>query len=1186
MEDQILLYVLPNFETGGYNSAYTDGLSIYIYDDQNGLIEERPLNNVLRKGINTKFGKIHTYTADTVYFENGNRAGRKILSQYFVKSLQYENNSQADLKKGFGFKIPKLFGKKPQSTAQKPSIDSQTVINNPPVENKPTEAPKASIKGQERPGHKYIRRQADPKNPGKYLYFYQEDIDAENRQNKYFDEDHKEVKSPVYDSKFHDNQYKNREGWNPKEEKFGEKLDRILFKQGKNYEYDLGEGRKLVAKHNQTQPEDIRYFDSENEENFITDSDYAVENAEKDVNWMQTPEEILLNQINDKHGKQKGLLVYNKATKRHRFVHGDDDPKTEAGQWALKSYDYYNSRKPGVANSKSSQEEPDLFSDISEPVISNQNESKTKGKGLTIDESIDTIQANTHRIGDRIEVGGKSGVIEDMTGKIAILKDPSGKRHLVKIIGNQDTNKLYPENKKTYTPEAYKNWQQQQELKRKELSFKLKQSMKEENARKIAGEREMKRAKLEAERQVKNQQREAEKQTKVQEKAEQKKRKELGVLISRFEEEGLPVPEALERYRTTTDPARSMVDLLNSIEGLTEEQKQQALNLSGKQPEQVQARETSSPGSTRSRRTKKQKISEAERQRLLAEQDAHLTEQRAKSAKIQATPEYQKFKSLAESEGFKINLNPYIAVKTANVESFEFEFTREYDINSGVWKNRIANGPYREVQIEDGLSYPIDDIRDNKVYFTQTIDDPFNGIQTVSSSVPIEDLKKRNGSRIFEKTQDSKGIVSNRPMSVVLFSDNIKEYGQWEIVELEDVIASHDLSGAKNPSYTIVGAQNRNRSGSEDGKNITHSQANILNRALNMDFDFLSPSHMTAWDGAPIVDPDYEVIGGNGRYLSIAMHAIEQNRNEYKEGLKKSADFLGFNPDEIDKMKHPIAVRRLFVDKQRAEYLGPKSNQPKTEAETPEEEAIRYASTTPAETKKLVSSNLKGTVLRLSEKLKNAKSDRERDELMPTTRNILSSPAGYEIISRLLKDGVIQQEQLANFYNTKTKTLNRDHKGRVENILTHMYLPKIRHSWADLPDAVQEGITPAIAALFSIEDTKYSLSEDLGEALKLVSDYQINKANGSQDHPLTYARMKESGDIFEQTEGTSLDPNVRNLFLSIADDTATGIKSKLMNYAGAVNQLEEEGESILGMESTGDKNSIISDIFEIPDYES
>ncbi|GAB1348351.1 hypothetical protein MASR1M107_05630 [Ignavibacteriales bacterium] len=847
-------------------------------------------------------------------------------------------------------------------------------------------------------------------------------------------------------------------------------------------------------------------------------------------------------------------------------------------------------RKSGDSNPVVSSDEPNLFSDHPESgQIKNQTESISQEveEPKSATQSIDSIPANTHRIGDRIEVGGKAGVIEDMTGKIAILREPNGKRHLVKIIGNQDTTKLYPENKKTVTPEAYKKWQQQQELKRKELSIKLKQGIKEENARKITAEREDKRAKLEAEREARNQLRDAERQAKIQEKAEQKKRKELGVLISRFEDEGLPVPEALEKYRTTTDPARSMADLLDSIEGLSDEQKQQALNLSGKQPEQVQAREAVSPGSTKPRRSKKQKLTELERQQLVAQQDAHLAEQRAKSAQIQSTPEYQSFKFKAESEGFKVNLNPYIAVKTAQVESFEFEFTREYDINTGQWKNRIANGPYREIQVGDGLSYPIDDIRDDKVFFTETIDDPFNGVQTISSSISISDLKKRNGSRIFEKTQESKGIVSNRPMSVVLFSDNIKEYGQWEVVELEDVIASHDLQGAKNPNYTIVGAQNRNRSGSDDGKNITHSQANILNRALNMDFDFLSPSHMTAWDGAPIVDPDYEVIGGNGRYLSVAMHSIEQNRDEYKEGLKKSADFLGFDPEKIDKMKHPIAVRRLFVDKQRAEFLGPKSNQPKTEAETPEEEAIRYASTTPAETKKLVSSNLKGTVLRLSEKLKNAKSDRERDELMPTTRNILSSPAGYEIVSRLLKDGVLQQEQLANFYNTKTKTLNRDHKGRVENILTHMYLSKIRHSWADLPDAIQEGVTPAIAALFSIEDTKYALSQDLGEALKLASDYQINKANGSQDHPLTYVRMKESGDIFEQTEGTSLDPNVRTLFLSLADDTATGIKSKLMNYAGAVNQLEEEGDSILsGMESSSDKNSIISDIFEIPDYES
>ncbi|GAB1348350.1 hypothetical protein MASR1M107_05620 [Ignavibacteriales bacterium] len=61
---------------------------------------------------------------------------------------------------------------------------------------------------------------------------------------------------------------------------------------------------------------------------------------------MQTPEEVLLERILDKEGKMKGYLVFNKQTRKHRFITGDNyDPQTPAGQWANKSYDYFRTTK-------------------------------------------------------------------------------------------------------------------------------------------------------------------------------------------------------------------------------------------------------------------------------------------------------------------------------------------------------------------------------------------------------------------------------------------------------------------------------------------------------------------------------------------------------------------------------------------------------------------------------------------------------------------------------------------------------------------------------------------------------------------------------------------------------------------------------------------------------------------------
>ena len=84
-----------------------------------------------------------------------------------------------------------------------------------------------------------------------------------------------------------------------------------------------------------------------------------------------------------------------------------------------------------------------------------------------------------------------------------------------------------------------------------------------------------------------------------------------------------------------------------------------------------------------------------------------------------------------------------------------------------------------------------------------------------------------------------------------------------------------------------------------------------MENAARLDPAFLMES-VDANHGAPVIDHDNNVLGGNGRAMSIARayESFPERGEQYREALKANADRLGIDPAQVDAMHSPMLVRR------------------------------------------------------------------------------------------------------------------------------------------------------------------------------------------------------------------------------------------------------------------------------------
>lgn len=219
------------------------------------------------------------------------------------------------------------------------------------------------------------------------------------------------------------------------------------------------------------------------------------------------------------------------------------------------------------------------------------------------------------------------------------------------------------------------------------------------------------------------------------------------------------------------------------------------------------------------------------------------------------------------------------------------------------------------------------------------------------------------------------------------------EPATYEVVEANAVQTSH-LPGQfeRNRKYPF---ENERRYHDEPA-----SQEKVRTQALQLDPNLVLRDSPTANDGAPIIDQDGNVLGGNGRMMAIKQ-AYENNTERiqnYKNALALRMQELGLDPNQLDGMQQPVLVRRLTkqYDMPTRQELISRMNDFLTQAREKQAEGRTRGVRFSQQSLQLLGNRLT-----------------EADSL----REFFDKPESRELIARLKDDGVIRTEEDNRFIN-------------------------------------------------------------------------------------------------------------------------------------------------------------------------
>jgi len=237
--------------------------------------------------------------------------------------------------------------------------------------------------------------------------------------------------------------------------------------------------------------------------------------------------------------------------------------------------------------------------------------------------------------------------------------------------------------------------------------------------------------------------------------------------------------------------------------------------------------------------------------------------------------------------------------------------------------------------------------------------------------------------------------------------------GQFAVRELDDVHASHNAhTFEKNPNY-----QFRN---DRDYSNPVNKERVVVNsKGDTFDPVYLLADSPDATNGAPIIEPNGNVLGGNSRAM-ILDRVYKHNpagAAAYRAELASRAPQLGIDPEQIAGMKRPVLVRELSASEGDPQRAITDLNKTGTASLTAAERATADARMiTPAAADYLASA------------IEGGGAD-------ATLNDVLSGKDGLAIVNRLVDDGVFTMQERPNLVDPKTGAVTAAAKERISKLL-------------------------------------------------------------------------------------------------------------------------------------------------------
>jgi hypothetical protein len=269
------------------------------------------------------------------------------------------------------------------------------------------------------------------------------------------------------------------------------------------------------------------------------------------------------------------------------------------------------------------------------------------------------------------------------------------------------------------------------------------------------------------------------------------------------------------------------------------------------------------------------------------------------------------------------------------------------------------------------------------------------------------------GQAVHGPREPTNPVARGSATSVRVPGERTAYEGQYSVRELDDVHASHNAhTFEKNPNY-----QPRN---DRDYSNPVNKERVVVNsKGDTFDPAYVLADSPDATNGAPVIDADGNVLGGNSR--AMILERVYKNNpagaDAYKAELARKAPQLGIDPQQIAGMKRPVLVRELSdagLNKQRAIT---DLNKTGTASLTAAERATADARMiTPA------ASDYLATAI-------------DAGGTEATLNDVLSGKDGIAIVNRLVDDGVFTMQERPNLVDPKTGAVTAAAKERISKLL-------------------------------------------------------------------------------------------------------------------------------------------------------
>ncbi|HLG99817.1 MAG TPA: histidine phosphatase family protein [Bryobacteraceae bacterium] len=319
-----------------------------------------------------------------------------------------------------------------------------------------------------------------------------------------------------------------------------------------------------------------------------------------------------------------------------------------------------------------------------------------------------------------------------------------------------------------------------------------------------------------------------------------------------------------------------------------------------------------------------------------------------------------------------------------------------------------------------------------------------------------------------------------REVSIAVPGEKTNYPARYAVRELADVQPSHNpFSFEPNREYAYRNDRDYTRAG---------NAARVVKNASEGTFNpsFLTTDAPTAEHGTPVVDANGNALGGNSRTMTLARVYKRggADADGYRAELLQKAQQFGIDPAEIERFQKPVLAREVGggIDAQKAIT---DFNKAAAAELTPEERAVSDGRHLSLETIQAIGSRLE-----------------EMGE-DGTLAGALRGEDGAEILNRLVKDGIVTEQEKGGYLDDKDN-LTPEAKARIGKALVGRLYDSPAEYRATTPEmrAKLERIAPQILRVEGRPE--WELTDRLREAVGLAQEARAHKLDIDQ-------QVKQSG---------------------------------------------------------------------------